>query len=160
MNKTACALVVLFLSHATATAAGFSFEGIILGKSVKEQYPDAKVITKDDGFRAEIVEVPADKKMGFDKYLLSVIDGNVHRIYGVSTPRSAADHALPVLTKKYGRPDVKTYAMRNPMGAQFDAYRYSWKLPDDVWIELDVSTKSIDKAQLTVTTKKFRTRKP
>jgi len=160
MKKTACALVVLFLSHTTVTAAGFSFEGIILGQSVKEQYPDAKVVTKDDGFRAVIVEVPADKKMGFDKYLLSILDGEVHRIYGVSTPRAAADHTLPALIKRFGRPDVKTYAMRNPMGAQFDAYRYSWKLPDDVWIELDVSTKSIDKAFLAVTTKKYRTRKP
>jgi len=50
--------------------------------------------------------------------------------------------------------------MQNIAGAQFDAYRYAWKLPGDIWIELDVSTKSIDKAQLMVTTKKYRRKKP
>ena len=160
MKKAACILVVLLISHSSAIAAGFSFDGIILGKSIKEQYPNAKITAKDDGSGAGIVEVPADKRMGFDKYLLSILDGDVHGIYGVSTPRSAAEHTLPALTKKYGKPDVKTYPMRNRMGAQFDAYRYEWKLPDDIRIELDVSTKSIDKAQLMVTTKKYRRKKP
>ena len=160
MKKITCILIVLLLSHSSAIAAEFSFEGIILGKSIKEQYPNAKIITKDAGSKAGIVEIPADKRMGFDKYILSILDGDVHGIYGVSTPKSAAEHALPALTKKYGQPDVKTYPMQNRMGAQFDAYRYTWKLPNDIWIELDVSTKSIDKAQLTVTTKKYRTKKP
>ncbi|HOD34398.1 MAG TPA: hypothetical protein PLR20_01635 [Syntrophales bacterium] len=160
MRKLACVLFVLLIGHAAATAAEFSFEGIVLGKPIKAQYPDAKVTTKDDGSGAAVVEVPAGKRMGFDKYLLTILDGNVQCIYGVSTPRSAAEYTLPALTKKYGRPDVKTYPMRNPKGAQFDAYRYEWKLPGEVWVELDVSTKSIDKAHLAVTTKKCRTRKP
>ena len=160
MKKATCILVVLLLSYSLAIAAEFSFQGIILGKSFKAQFPGAKIITKDDGATAGIVEIPADKSIGFDQYIVAILDGDAHCIYGTSTPRSVAEYTLPALTGKFGRPDVKTYPVQNRMGAQFDAYRYAWKLPSDIWIEIDVSTKSIDKAQLMVTTKEYRRKKP
>ena len=160
MKKITCILIVLLISHSLAIAEEFSFQGIILGKSIKEQYPNAKIIKKDNGSTAAIVEIPADKSIGFDKYIVAILDGEAHCIYGISTPKSVTEYTLPALTAKFGKPDAKTYPMQNIAGAQFDAYRYAWKLPGDIWIELDVSTKSIDKAQLMVTTKKYRRKKP
>jgi len=160
IKKTTYSFVILLLSYSLAIAADFFFQGIILGQSFKAQFPDAKIITKDGGATEGIVEIPADQRIGFDKYIVAILDGDAHCIYGTSTPRSVAEYTLPALTRKFGQPDVKTYPMQNRMGANFDAYRYAWKLPNDIWIEIDVSTKSIDKAQLMVTTKKYRRKKP
>jgi hypothetical protein len=156
MRKVIYIPLVLFLSYALAIAAEFSFQGIVLGQSFQAQFPGAKIITKDDETKEGAVEIPPHKRIGFDNYVVAILDGDAHCVYGTSTPKLAAEYTLPALTRWYGQPDVKTYPVHNMMGAKFDAVKYAWKLPNDIRIALDVSTKSIDKAQLAVTTKKCR----
>jgi hypothetical protein len=156
MRKIIYIPLVLFLSYSLAIAAEFSFQGIVLGQSFQTQFPGAKVIAKDDVTVEGTVTIPPHKRIGFDQYRVVILDGDAHCVYSTSTPKLAAEYTLPALTKWYGQPDLKTYPVHNMMGAKFDAVKYAWKLPHDIRIALEVSTKSIDRAQLMVTTRKYR----
>ena len=156
MKRTIFCFMITMILFFSQNVFGFSFRGIEIGKSLKEQIPECKwnEYTKKYGWNEydkweKETNYNPDKEgiCWSDKNSIDIgipisnlpdlgfpapshaeeINGKVERII-VTFLEIYADKFLSILESKYGKPKLNTSKVQNRLGASFDKISATWKV--------------------------------